>query len=625
MGGVYAILKHGTEARLAAVAGYLRYGGESQRHYISDFSYLWLGHDDAERFSPAHDPSTGVRVVAAGRLVWPTEEWSKAPKLPYEGGTANRVLLKRYLTSGAEGIAPYNGAATVIIWDPRDRSVHLWTDQMGYHPSFVYRPDDTDSCVITSFPDAVLADPEAPVTPDFTSMAEFLRAWRVTPPHTYYREVVHAGAAAHWRWSLDAGTATQRTYWKPFEHGFFSSLSEAADSLTRAVTEAIHERTSSPDERPAFFVSGGADSRVLLFAAAHPGNVTGINLYERPTFEASVARTLCQRAGARYVGHQRDNDYYPRFLTENVRWSGAMWSAEDSHYLGVREIVSDADATLVMTACTTDWLFKGYGLEKTHRTLLGRNLPLKIYLDERVDGFLPNYPRPAPSDHAAEIEQRMATWFAGTPQHLCSERDRLLVEDRRVRPACYTVSVSGQFMYRVYPYDTFLADSRVAECYSRTLPKWKLNGDVWGRAAAQICHRAGKVVDANWGWAVDATVPRKLAAFAKGWIRRRLPQRNKPPASGDDHPPSSASWPDLGWYAMHSRTLREFWNDVPTDHRRRMASLWGSDPWTTPLDQWSRASYDLFRILTLLAHWQVAPTRYVLEGSRSCSLGFSKA
>lgn len=609
MAGVYAILKHGTEARLAAVADRLRYGEESQRQSVSDFSYVWLGHDDPERFSPAHDPSTGVRVVVAGRLVWPAEEWTKASRLPYEGGTANRTLLKRYLNSGPDAVTPYNGAATVIIWDPRDRSVHLWTDQMGYHPSFVYRPNDPDACVITTFPDAILADGEAPVEPDLTSMAEFLRAWRVTPPHTYYREVVYAGAATHWRWSLNTGSATQRVYWTPFKDSFFSSLPEAADCLAHAVTEAIHERTSNADERPTFFVSGGADSRVLLFAAAHPAAVTGINLYERPTFEASIAQTLCQRAGAQYVGYQRDNDYYPRLLRENVRWSGAMWSAEDSHYLGVHGIVTNADSTVVMTACTTDWVFKGYGLEKAHRRLFGRNLPLKTYLNERVDGFLPNYPRPAPPDHAAKIEQRMASWFAHTPQHLCSEQDRLFVEDRRVRPACYTVSVSGQLMYRVYPYDTFLADSRIAECYSRTLPKWKLNGEVWGRAAAQICHRAGKIVDANWGWTIDATVGQKLAAFAQGWIRRRLPRPAGPSANGDDHPPSSASWPDLGWYAIHSGKLYDFWHSVPVDHRQRMASLWGADPWATPLEQWSRTPCDLFRIVTLLAHWQVAVTR----------------
>ena len=164
-----------------------------------------------------------------------------------------------------------------------------------------------------------------------------------------------------------------------------------------------------------------------------------------------------------------------------------MWSSEDCHYLGAAEIVSEIGTDLVMTACTTDWLFKGYGLEKCYRRVLGRNLPLKQFTDIRMDVFLPNMPRTSPGVFSEAIEERMATWFAELPTHLMTDRDRLLVEDRRIRPTCYTVSVSGQVMYRVFPYDTFLADSRVAECYSRIPAKWKLNGEVWGRAAAIVC------------------------------------------------------------------------------------------------------------------------------------------
>src|SRR5262249_16730866 len=158
---------------------------------------------------------------------------------------------------------------------------------------------------------------------------------------------------------------------------------------------------------------------------------------------------------------------------------------------------------LVMTACTTDWVFKGYGLEKTYYRLMGRDLPFKRYLKTRVLGFLPNHPLPAPKDFAPVIEQRMQDWFKGCASELVTERDQLEVEDRRVRPACYMVSVSGQIMYRTYPYDTFLADSRLAECYSRIPPKWKLNGEVWGKAAAKICKKAGSIVDSNYGWPVD--------------------------------------------------------------------------------------------------------------------------
>ena len=160
-----------------------------------------------------------------------------------------------------------------------------------------------------------------------------------------------------------------REYWKPFETEFYSSLTEASEALATALTLSIEERTAVA-QRPAFFVSGGADSRVMLYAPKDPSRVEGNNLYERPTKESAIAKALCDRIGVRYVPFQRDPDYYPRMQRDNVRWSGAMWCTEDNHYLGVQKSVQELNADLVMTACTTDWVFKGYGpVSYTHLTL----------------------------------------------------------------------------------------------------------------------------------------------------------------------------------------------------------------------------------------------------------------
>lgn len=603
MAGVYVVLADADAARLDAIASRLRHSRESERRHRSKVSYVWLGHDPPERFAPANDPVTGVHVVVAGRLSWPPGSWQHAARLPYEGGAANRLLLERYLASGPAAVAPYNGAAAIVIWDPRDQTVHLWTDQFGYHPAFVVGSDEAKPAAITTFPDVARADPALTVTPDHVSMAEFLRAWRITPPHTYYKEIKHAGAATYRQWDLRNGASTRTEYWRPFEDEPFRSLPDAAAHLAQAVRTTVEERTAVAD-RPVFFVSGGADSRVMLYAAKDPARVRGVNLYECPTAEAAIARTLCERSGATYIGFQRDNDYYPRQLTDVVKWSGAMWSAEDSHYLGAQDVVRDGGVDLVMTACTTDWLFKGYGLEKRYRRVFGRNLPLKAFTDERVDGFLPNVPRAAPPQFSDAIEERMGAWFAGVPRLLRDDRARLLAEDRRIRPACYTVSVSGAIMYRTYPYDTFLADSRVAACYSRIRAEWKLNGDAWGRAAGIICAKAGDVVDSNFGWAVDAGVTAKLLAFMRGWVKRRIAATQEP-VEAERRPPSSASWPEFGWYALHSNTLREFWVSVPTSRRALIAEVWGSDPWSVPLQDWASAPNDFFRILTLLHHLQL--------------------
>lgn len=308
MAGLYAIIHGGTEERLKAVEARLRFSDEHVRYIVEESaSYIWVSHDDPIRFAPAYDPKTGVRLAAGGRLSWPSAEVERAKKLPFDGGLHTRLLLERYLARGREAVAPFNGAAVVFVWDPREGVAHLWTDQFGYHPAFVYRADSPEA-VFTTFPDALLSDPAVKLTHDETSMAEFLRAWRVTPPHSYYTEVKHAGSAAHHSWRRSDGRWAADTYWAPFQTGWFPAIHEASEELANAISQSVRERTQAA-ERPAFFISGGADSRVMLFAADSPQKVVGVNLYERPTLESAIAKRLCDRAGAKYVGFARDADY----------------------------------------------------------------------------------------------------------------------------------------------------------------------------------------------------------------------------------------------------------------------------------------------------------------------------
>ncbi len=277
---------------------YIRFSDEHEVSFVgTDFGYVWLGHDDAGRFAPAWDPESDVHCVIAGRLCLGSGDWQMAESLPYKGGLAGRVILHKYLSEGPASITPFNGAAAICIWDPRGKKVHAWTDQFGYHPLFLAGDKVDEPSVVTTFPDAINVDPAIKLRPDYVSMVEFLRAWRITPPHTYYSNVKHAGAAAHWSIPVNS-SPTREVYWQPFESPFFPTIHDAADQLATALRIAVKERTQVA-EHPAFFVSGGADSRVMLFAADHPSNVHGVNLFERPTEESRVAQKLCERVAQR--------------------------------------------------------------------------------------------------------------------------------------------------------------------------------------------------------------------------------------------------------------------------------------------------------------------------------------
>lgn len=593
-----------TEAVLASVAAELQFGDAETIIHNGSSAYVWRDWD-AARFGPAEDPQTGVMVLLSGRIALPRSEWSRAEDLPFKGGLAARVLLEKYLSGGVEAIVPFNGSAIVLIEDARSRTVTVWTDQFGYHPCFLYRTTNPAETVVTTFPDLILCDQAKDHALDLLSMAEFVRGWRAVPPHSYFERIKHAGAATRVTIQLNTGETTATEYWRPFEQEFYPDIDTAADALAAAVDVAIKERTDFA-ERPVFMISGGADSRVLLFATENRAKVTGVNLYERLAEETAVAKELCDLAGINFVALQRDRDFYPRLLPEITRWSGGMWSAEDSHYLGFADEIGEIEPDLLMTACTTDWLFKGYGLEKDHIRLFGKKLPFYKFRNVREEGFLPNSPSPFPDKLEEELRARHDAWFAACPDKLETPRDFLMVEDRRIRPACYAVSVSGQIMARTFPYDTFLADSRVAECYSRIKPSWKLNRQVWGKVAARICSDAGKVVDSNYGWAVDASMAQRAFRFAIGWFQRRVERGGQGALAmtgQEDRAPSAGSWPEYGWYAHNSPSLAALWSNASPEHQERMRIVLGEDPWESPLSTLGADGHRLMRLSTMLAYW----------------------
>jgi hypothetical protein len=598
MAGLYIIIGNAERERIESAAVRLKFFEEETEIIIeTGFAAAWVGHDDRMLFAPAFDPKTGVRVITAGRVAWDEPDWKRAEHMfQFEGGFSNRLLLARYLEYGAAALNRHNGSAALIVWDPREQVVHLWTDHFGYHPVFLYRPDSINGTVIATFSDAIADDTAVHTTPDHVSMAEFLSAWRITPPHTYYREIKYAGAATHFTWSLHSRNYTKETYWEPYQEEPFPDIDTAAEELASAVTHAVRIRTLPRLSPIVSYTSGGMDSRAVLFAATSPKDVIGINLYDVPNKESAISKRLCEASGVCYVGFARDNDYYPRWLTEGARISGAMWSQEDNHFLGTRELVQQYGARTVITACTTDWLFKGYGLEKKYVQLWGRNFPITTFTHDRIDGFLPNVPRSVPAEFAEEIADRLEECFSGTPKHLQSDADWLAVEDRRVRPACYAVSVSGQIMYRIFPYDTFLADVRIADCYGRCRAEWKINSELWGMAVRNICASGSDIEDANFGWRVGSSSATKLLMFGIGWIKRRF----NPPQIKGSGLATDGSWPNLDWYIQHSQTLERLWNSTPVGTRDIISRCWGSNPWDTSLEDWSHSPNDLFRILSLV-------------------------
>lgn len=602
MAGIYIFVSPKDSERAGRAARSLSYyDDEEQRIVASDrLTCVWSGVNDVALWGPAQDPRTGNFVITSGRISFEETDWLGAEKLHlYDGGLAARILLHQFNESGIDGVLEQSGPAVIFVWDNVRQQLHLTTDRMGYHPIFLYREHDVKQCAISTSPDAIANDPRSETSFDRVAMAEFLSGWRATPPNTYYKEITYAAVASHHIWDLSTNSHRVREYWHPFEDDFYRNIDEASDALEEALTQSIRVRTTARLSPVVCFASGGLDSRAILFNAADNGEVVALNLFDAPGRDARIAQDLCAATGTRYVGFGRDLDYYPRLMRENARVGNGMWSLEDQHYLGTRGLVRALGARTVMTACTTDWVFKGYGLEKTYRRFLGRNLPFQKLTNERIDAFLPNYRLPVAAEYRKEIDERYRAWTGDLPRRLETDHDRLRAEDKRVRPACYAVSVSGGIMYRAFPYDTFLGDRRMADCYSRMRPGWKLNSSVWGMTVRRMGGPGGRLPDSGSGFAPGDSIQMQLLKFGSGWLKRRIvPSRNF--RNQSDSIVAEGSWPNYGWLIRHSGRIACVWNEAPTEDRELLNGVFGRDLWMESLNDWSSRPNEYFRILTML-------------------------
>jgi hypothetical protein len=271
----------------------------------------------------------------------------------------------------------------------------------------------------------------------------------------------------------------------------------------------------------------------------------------------------------------------------------------------------------VLAAFPVDVLFKGVCLEQQYVRVLGRTLPFFRFSNPRSPGFMMESPgRSAPPEFAAAMQSRMQEWFGELPQDLKTERDRLQVEDLRNRPCCYQPGVSDNALFRVVPYDIFLGDRAIADCYSQIRPQWKINATLWSRVVAEICGR--EIVDSTRNWRPGASNSEKLFVFSRDWFQRKLKSAGKKQGVATD-----GSWSNLGWYTIHSDRLKAMWDGVSEDERQLVTRLWGSDPWSVPLADWSHkpvlnrygqdhgnSPYALFRLLTLLNYLNIRETNH---------------
>jgi len=561
--------------------------------------------DSPTLWSPAYDARTGVQVLLGGRVAFEEADWRRAETLPFEGGLACRLLIELWLKSPAKFVEGLNGAFGIVIHDSRDETLHVFTDRLGVFP-FYQR--DHASLALCTHPD-VLADllraENQSCDFDETTLAEFIATNSAVQPFTYYRQIKQLEPAAYYHWDLRSKPASvqRTTYWQPahLTEGPSHDADAMAEELAKAISNSVRRRTQPCLGRVVVLLSGGADSRCAVFGAVSPHEVNCVTLCDEPNEELEMARRLAATAGARHQSLQRTTDYYAENASEAMRVAGGMWNVIDAHFLGFKQQILNRDCGAVLTGCYADYMLKGLGLNRQHRTFLRRNLPLYDFAPFAFQFYHTHYP--IATEWQQRVSSRLETRF---PMVVRADNANawLASEDLRLRPFSREADAAGRLiLLRCFPWEPFLADTDILNVWGRMSPEMKINGIAFGKAVGRVIGSAARrIPNNNYGTPVDASEFERAVWFLWAVLKRKA-RRATGRESTAPRLATSGSWPNWSYFVAHSPVLARLWAEPSSAERELFSDILGRDPWQTTMADWGRTDAMLFMRLFSARLW----------------------
>lgn len=566
---------------------------------LSPLSAVFSRLDDPALWAPASDPASGVTLALAGRPAFDQAQWRRADSLPYNGGLASRLLLDAWLNAPAQLVRLVNGACCVFVHDVRAARLHLFTDRMGAFP--VYAASGAELC-LCSHPDVLadyLTEQQRPPSFDTVTMAEMLATGASVQPHTYYREIAQLDAATHYAYCLTGSgePVGHESYWSPPRAASSTGdLRDLAAEFAAGLRTAGLRRAFLPGKN-GLLLSGGADSRALLYTSVPPAAVESITFCDRDNAEVDTARAIAATAGSPHHVLYRTPEHYGEGAAESVRVTGGMWSIKDAHYHGFAGVLRELELGNLMTGCYTDYLYKGLGYNKTAQRVLGKRLSLDALAPYASEYYQPH--AKIAEAWSMRVRERTANWIRAEDIAAYAD-DPFAVEDRRIRPLSREADAMGRlYLLRTQPWDPVMIENELIDLYGRIPPALKLNARVFRAAVAQVVPAQARHIRNNNDYSpIGASEPARVLRYlwrkAFELVARRLS------GSSTETLSTHGSWPNFSYYVGHSAMLADQWARPSAGQRELLADLVGEDPFQTPLAVWAVRDIDLIlRLLTL--------------------------
>jgi asparagine synthase (glutamine-hydrolysing) len=565
-------------------------------------SYVVIRPDSKDLWGPAFDSESGLQVLLGGRVAFEEEEWRRAKQLPFQGGSAAKLILNSWLSQGENAVSTMNGPFGVVIIDARERRLHLLTDRMGIYPIFAPRSGRLRLCTHPDVLAQSLSSKSNALSLDEVTVAEVISTGRSVQPYTYWREIRQLDAGTHYVWEFgdDVGNFRSREYWAPryrTESPPDRVQRELVEEFADVWRSAVRRRTHGHLGPTGIFLSGGADSRGMLFSMRDPTEAQCITFFDEPNRELQTARAITESVGAKHHTWRRDQEFYAKGWDDAVRISGGMWAADDAHQIGFLPDVAALNLGTLISGCYADWLFKGISFNRRPVRFAWPTVRYQLS-DYDHQFFYPHF-NLAPRMQAAvaarlneQVEGIDLADYAG---------NALRIEERRLRPlvresdACFRL-----ISMRATPFDMPFADTEMLDILGRLSVKSKMNGEVFRAAVMRLSPSIARAIpESNTMRRVDAG---QIDAVGNG-IRSRLKRlwKSAPSRARLSSLATEGSWIDYGWYVANSPLIRDMWSVPRPEEREFFGSILGHDPWTPSIEEWKHQPRLFFQLLTVKA------------------------
>lgn len=573
------------------------------KNSFTSFAELFTHHDKVISISlsrnecdsiwaPITDPKTQTHMFILGRPCLENPQILDRVAREKKQACLTKYLLDNWLSNQTDFHTYLNGYFAIII--VTQQQIHVFTDKLGVYPVFKSRHSPT--LKLASHPDnlaAWLRNNEMTSTLNMQALAETLATGSSFSQASFYNEIDALKPATHYVFHLEQETYTESSqpYWSIEQQKLQQPQKKWSQDIAQAITNAMAKRTHKFSQNNALLLSGGADSRSILFGHPHSNQLKTITFCDNYNAEANTAKKLAAIARSSHQTWYRDYEHYGNAFIGSIKASGGMWSVKDAHYLSFGEKLINNQWDTIFTGCYADYLLKGLGINKQQTQFLGKPVPLYISAPNKSHYYQPHYTLNVQWQNQLNIALNQ---YYELPQ---TTVDKL--ENKRISPLYKEADAMGRlYLMRCTAWEPIFCDNEIINLYCTMPADIKLDYRTFADAVQSIVpNKAKSIVNNNHGGRLNASELNIKLHYLLRRVRGKILQKLRPLPTSIA---TQTSWPNFVSYVHHSEEFKNYWQTVSPQAQTMINSFLSFDPWESSLAEWNDENHDLIlRVLTI--------------------------